>query len=81
MTRVRILRQAFHIFGYFNAHPETKLVFDPANTTINKNMFQQCDWMGFYRYAEEAIPCNIPVAGGNFMSTHYFIDANHSGDT
>ena len=31
--------------------------------------------------AKEAIPGNIPVARGNFMSTHCFINANHAGDT
>ena len=75
------LKQAFHIFGYFKAHTKRKLVFDPAHPAINKNRFQQCDWTEFYRDNEEAIPRNIPVERGDFMSMHCLVDANHSGDT
>ena len=81
MPRVEHLKQAFHIFGYLKAHPKRKLGFDPAHTAINKNRFQRCDWTDFYRDAEEVIPGNVPVAIHNFMSTHYFVDANHAGDT
>ena len=35
----------------------------------------------FYRYVEEVFPENIPVARCNFMLTHFFVDANHAGDT
>ena len=31
--------------------------------------------------SEEEIPGDIPVSRGNFMSTHLFVEANHSGDT
>ena len=37
--------------------------------------------MNFYRDTEEAILVNITFARGNFMSTHFLVDANHSGDT
>ena len=48
---------------------------------INESRFQQCDWTDFYRDAEEVIPGNMPFARGNFMWTHFFVDANHSGNT
>ena len=35
MTQVRHLKQAFHIFGYLNAHPKRKLGFDPTHPAIN----------------------------------------------
>ena len=81
MPRVGHLKQTFHIFGYLKAYPKRELIFDPAHPAINQNRFHKCDWTEFYRYAEEAIPGNIPVARGNFMSTHCFVDANHAGDT
>ena len=81
MPRVGHLEQEFHIFGYFNAHLKGKLGFYPARTSINENGFQKCDWKEVYREAEEAISGNIPVARGNFMSTHCCVDANHAGDT
>ena len=64
-----------------NLHPKRKLGFNPAYPAINENRFQQCDWTEFSRGAEEAIPGNMPVARGNFMSMHFFVGASHSGDT
>ena len=81
MPWVGHLDQAFHIFGYFKAHLKKKLGFNPAHPDIDENRFHQCDWTEFYRDSKESIPGNIPVARGNFMSTHCFIDANHAGDT
>ena len=81
MPLVGHLEQAFHIFGYFKAHPKRKLVFDPAHPSINKNRFHQCNWMDFYRDDKKEIPGNIPVARGILMSMHCFADANHVGDT
>ena len=81
MPRVGYLEQAFHIFGCLKAHTKRRLGLDPAHPTINVNRFQQCDWTRFYRNAEEEIPGNVPVTRGNFMSKHFFIDANHAGDT
>ena len=62
-------------------NPKRKLGFDPAHPAINKIMFHQCDWTDFYRDTGEAIPGNVPVARGNFMLAHSFIDTNHAGDT
>ena len=81
IPRVGHLEQAFHIFEHLKAHPKRKLGFDPEHPAINKNRFQQCDWTDFYRDAGEAIPGNMPVARGKFMSTHFFVDVNHAGET
>ena len=35
IPRVGHLEQAFHIFGYFKAHPKSKLGFNPAHPSIN----------------------------------------------
>ena len=35
------LEQAFHIFRYFKAHPNRKLVFDPAHLAVNENRFHK----------------------------------------
>ena len=81
MPQVGHLKQVFHIFGYLKAHPKRKLDFDPAHPAINKNRLQKCDWTEFYMDAEYLIPVNMPVSIGNFMSSHFFVDANHTGDT
>ena len=81
MPLVGHLEQEFHFFGYLKAHPKRNLSFDPEHLAINEKRFQYCDWMKFYRDAEEAIFGNIPVERGNFISTQCFVDANQSGDT
>ena len=81
MPQVGHLEKAFHIFGYFKAHLKRKLGFDLSHHSMNKNRFQKCEWTGFYRDDEEAIPWNMPVARGNFMSTILFFDGNHADDT
>ena len=81
MPRVGHLEKTLYIFGYFKAHPQRKLVFDPAHPAINENRFQKCGWEEFYKDAKEAIPGNMPVERANFMSTHCFVHANHSGET
>ena len=81
MHQVRHPKQALHIFEYLKAHPKRKLGFDLAHPAINRNSFQKCDWTEFYRDDKEEIPGNITVSRGNVMSTHFFVDANHAGDT
>ncbi len=81
MPRIGHLDQALHIFGYLKIHPKRKLAFDTAHPAINENRFEQCDWTEFYRDASEAIPSNMPVPRGKYMTTHIFVDANHAGDT
>jgi hypothetical protein len=75
------LEQAFHAFGCLKTHPKRKLAFDPGHPVVNENRFQKCDWTEFCRDASEAIAGNMPLPGGNGMSTHCFVDANHAGDT
>ena len=81
MPRVVHLDKAFHIFGYLKAHTKRKMGFNPAHPAINENRFYKCYWTGFYRDAEEEIPGYMPVARGNFMSNHCFVDVNHAGKT
>ena len=34
--------EAFHIIEYLKAYPKRKLFFDPENSDINENRFDQC---------------------------------------
>ena len=81
IPRIRHLDQALHIFRYLKLHTKRKLIFDPGHLAINENRFQDCDQAEFLRDDSEEIPGNNPVPRANFMSTHCFVDANHSGDT
>ena len=81
MPQVGYLKKVFHIFGYLKVYPKRKFGFNLAHPAIKNPRFHKCDWTEFYRDAEEAIPGNMPVARGNFMLTHCFVDTNHAGDT
>ena len=47
MTRIGHLEQLFHIFGYLELHPKSKLGFDPAYLVINEKSFQYLNGMSF----------------------------------
>jgi len=75
------LEQVFHIFAYLKKHLEkSTMVFDDKIPTVNQDGFKECDWKDFYQDAQEAIPLNAPVARGNAVEMHAFVDADHAGD-
>jgi hypothetical protein len=74
------LEQAIHVFGCLKDHTKRKLAFDPSHPEIDERRFRKCDWLEFYRDAEEAIPGNMPEPRGNSVTTHCFVDANHAND-
>jgi hypothetical protein len=79
--RLGHLEQVFHIFAYLKKHLEkSTMVFDDKIPTINQAGFKECDWKDFYQDAQEAIPLNAPVARGNAVEMHAFVDADHAGD-
>ena len=78
--RIGNLEQVFHIFGYLKDNSKRKLGFDPGHPKIDINRFHGFDWQDFYKVVKEAIPPNMPKPGGNSVSTHYFVDANHVGN-
>ena len=51
---------------------------DPQHPDIDEKRFLKCDWHNFYRGAAESIPGDAPVARGNVVSTHCFVDADHA---
>ena len=74
------LQQAYHIFGFLKAKPKRTIAFDPQHPDIDEARFVKCDWHDFYRGAKEPIPGDAPVARGNIVSTHCFVDADHAGN-
>ena len=75
LPRLGHLEQLIRMFGYLKAYPKRKLAFDAAHPNINKRRFKRYDWYDFYRRAKETIPTDCPEVLGNFMSTHFFVDA------
>jgi hypothetical protein len=38
----------------------------------------KCDWHDFYHEAKESIPWDMPDPKGKIVSTHCFVDADHT---
>ena len=80
LPRVGNLQAIYRVFGYLKQVPKRKLYFDPRKPMISEDRFQNFDWEDFYPDACEPIPLDIPIPRGKSVSTHCFVDANHSGD-
>ena len=75
------IEQIFHVFGYLKAKPKRKLNFDPQHLKIEERSFSTHNWYDFYWDAKEAIPTDTSTPRGNVVSTHCFVDRDHSGGT
>jgi hypothetical protein len=80
MPRKGHLEQAYHIFAYLKHSGKRRVYLDPTYPSISEDRFATYDWTDFYRYAEEAIPSNMPTPRGRYMSLHCFVDSDHAGD-
>ena len=80
LPRLGHLQAVYKIFGYLKQVPKRKLYFDPVSPSISEYRFQQFEREEFYRDAEEMIPADDPKPRGKVMTTHWFVDANHSSD-
>jgi hypothetical protein len=80
MPRKGHLEQVYHIFGYLKNSGRRRIYLDPSYPSISEDRFAKYDWTDFYRYAEEAVPTNMPSPRGRIMSTHCFVDSDHAGD-
>ena len=60
--------------------PKRKLYFDPVSPLISEDRFHKFDWEDFYRDSKEAIPDDMPKPRDKIMTTHCFVDANHTAD-
>ena len=60
--------------------PKRKLYFYPVLPLICGDRFHKFDWEYFYRDSKESVPYYIPKPIGKIMTTHCFIDSNHSTD-
>lgn len=76
------LEMLYHIFGFLKKHPKQKIVFDPADVTIDETCFQHnVNWTDFYGDVAEELPPKMPTPRGNSVDIHCFVDANHAGNT
>ena len=74
------LEQLYHIFGYLKAHPECNLFFDPHHPKVDEWAFKEYDWYDFYQDARERLSSDMSTWRGRSVSTHCFVDSDHTGD-
>jgi len=76
------LFEAFHIFAYLKRNMNLSLILDPESIPFHQNpSCTKHDWDDFYPGAKEAIPPNAPSPRGYAVSTAFYVDADHAGDT
>jgi hypothetical protein len=74
------LEQVHHIFGHLKQSPRPRLCLDPDCPVISEERFSKCEWTDFHKCAEEPQPPNMPTPRGRHVSTHCFVDSDHTGD-
>ena len=74
------LEQLYHIFGYLKAHPKRNLLFDLQHPKVDERAFKEYNWYEFYQDAKERLPSDMPPPHGRSVSTHCFVDSDHTGD-
>ena len=74
------LEQVIHIVGYLKTQKKMKLLLDASYPKVKESWFQEYDWFDFYRYAEGAIPPDMPEPRGLDVVLSCFVDANHAGN-
>ena len=70
----------FHVLAYLKARDNSRMVFDPTYSTIEKTNFQEHEWKPLYGDFKEAIPNNYPETLGREVHLHMFVDSDHAMD-
>ena len=75
------MEQVYHVFGYLKTHSKLHLFFDPWHPDIDEHAFSRYDWYDFYNDTKEQVPNDMPPPQGRAVSTHCFVDADHTSNT
>ena len=70
----------FHIFAYLKARHNSRMVFEPIYSSIDKTNFQEHEWKRLYGDVKEAIPRNCPKPLGNEVDLRMFVESDHATD-
>ena len=74
------LEHILHIFGYLEVNRKKKFCLDPQHPAIDERFFAVHYWYNFYQDAKDTISVDATTTRENVVSTHFFVDADHSGD-
>ena len=78
--RIGHIQVVYHIFGYLKQVQKRKLYFNPVLSLIREDCFHKFYWEEFYRDTKKTIHDDMPNPGGNIMTTHCLVNANHAAD-
>ena len=74
------LQATYHIFGYLKHHENSKLVFDDAETIVDKAIYNNADWLDIYGNISEEMPLHMLSPQEWPVPISCFVDANHTGN-
>lgn len=80
LPRVGHLQQVYHIIGYLKKYPRRRLFIDHDYPKVLEEMFQNFDWVDFYKDDKEDIPMKLPQALSSEVDIHCFVDTSHACD-
>ena len=60
---------------------KTEVIFDPQHPDLDKRSFTTYNWYDFYRDAKDPVPGDMPAPRGQMVSTHCFVDSDHTANT
>ena len=75
------IQQVYHIFAYFKANHNSRLVFNPSYLPIDPNEFERKDWRRFYRNVTEELPTVVRPSKGTGFTITVYVDEDHAGDS
>ena len=75
------MEQVYHVFMYLKTHSKWRLFFDPWHPDIDECAFSSNKWYDFYRDAKEQVPNDMPPPCRRAVSSHCFVDADHTSNT
>ena len=72
---------ALHIFSYYKAKHNARLLLDPSYPEIDENVFiKDRDWTNFYGDVKEELPPDMPEPLGMEVDLRLYVDSSHAND-
>jgi len=67
------------MINYLKNKHNSRLVFDPTYSDIDKRDFPMFDWTEFYDDANVAMPTDMPKPLGKDIDLRMLVDSDHAG--
>jgi hypothetical protein len=79
MPRKGHLEAIYHIYGYLDKKPNSRIILDPSYPEVDMSDFYGGNWEEFYGDVEEPMPPNAPPPLGNPVTARLYTDSDLAG--